>query len=120
FDFVQDKFSLSADLFFQVEDGIRDRNVTGVQMCALPISFANLARVLSQTGSPEAAEYMTKFKALQERQEATDRVRQLNNFALQAAKDNNWSQALGQMEEAIELCRDCPQLAVLRKNIGII
>src|SRR5438067_11472882 len=24
--------------FFQAEDGIRDRNVTGVQMCALPIS----------------------------------------------------------------------------------
>lgn len=83
-------------------------------------AFANLARVLSQTGSPEAAQYMAKFKALQERQEATDRVRQLNNFALQAAKDNNWSQALGQLEEAIELCRNCPHLAVLRKNIGII
>src|SRR5699024_11357530 len=26
-------------LFFQAEDGIRDRNVTGVQTCALPISF---------------------------------------------------------------------------------
>src|SRR5207249_8897091 len=26
--------------FFQAEDGIRDRNVTGVQTCALPISFA--------------------------------------------------------------------------------
>src|SRR5699024_11440307 len=25
--------------FFQAEDGIRDRNVTGVQTCALPISF---------------------------------------------------------------------------------
>src|SRR5699024_12010653 len=25
--------------FFQAEDGIRDRNVTGVQPCALPISF---------------------------------------------------------------------------------
>src|SRR5699024_11604573 len=25
-------------LFFQAEDGIRDRNVTGVQTCALPIS----------------------------------------------------------------------------------
>src|SRR5699024_11639621 len=24
---------------FQAEDGIRDRNVTGVQTCALPISF---------------------------------------------------------------------------------
>src|SRR5699024_6939146 len=28
--------------FFQAEDGIRDRNVTGVQTCALPISYAFL------------------------------------------------------------------------------
>src|SRR5438067_11900542 len=28
----------SAFFFFQAEDGIRDRNVTGVQTCALPIS----------------------------------------------------------------------------------
>src|SRR5207249_7652646 len=27
-----------ASFFFQAEDGIRDRNVTGVQTCALPIS----------------------------------------------------------------------------------
>src|SRR5699024_11360269 len=27
--------------FFQAEDGIRDRNVTGVQTCALPISLPN-------------------------------------------------------------------------------
>src|SRR5699024_11857706 len=26
--------------FFQAEDGIRDRNVTGVQTCALPISVS--------------------------------------------------------------------------------
>src|SRR5699024_11537185 len=31
--------------FFQAEDGIRDRNVTGVQTCALPIS--DLDSVLS-------------------------------------------------------------------------
>src|SRR5699024_10667340 len=29
------------DFFFQAEDGIRDRNVTGVQTCALPISNVN-------------------------------------------------------------------------------
>src|SRR5207249_6998092 len=29
--------SLSLSFFFQAEDGIRDRNVTGVQTCALPI-----------------------------------------------------------------------------------
>src|SRR5207249_11430153 len=31
---------LSFFFFFQAEDGIRDRNVTGVQTCALPISGA--------------------------------------------------------------------------------
>src|SRR5699024_11794845 len=29
---------LVLSFFFQAEDGIRDRNVTGVQTCALPIS----------------------------------------------------------------------------------
>src|SRR5437868_14161339 len=33
------KFSCFYFFFFQAEDGIRDRNVTGVQTCALPISF---------------------------------------------------------------------------------
>mgnify|MGYP000420911109 CR=1 FL=1 len=32
------KFISSLIFFFQAEDGIRDRNVTGVQTCALPIS----------------------------------------------------------------------------------
>src|SRR6266704_2620449 len=30
--------------FFQAEDGIRDRNVTGVQTCALPISSSGMTR----------------------------------------------------------------------------
>src|SRR5437773_8072293 len=30
--------------FFQAEDGIRDRDVTGVQTCALPISAARAGR----------------------------------------------------------------------------
>src|SRR5437667_5824483 len=33
-------FFLSCIFFFQAEDGIRDRDVTGVQTCALPISSA--------------------------------------------------------------------------------
>src|SRR5699024_11421139 len=32
--------------FFQAEDGIRDRNVTGVQTCALPISSSSSRSVL--------------------------------------------------------------------------
>src|SRR5207248_6215246 len=33
--------------FFQAEDGIRDRTVTGVQTCALPISDVDALRALS-------------------------------------------------------------------------
>src|SRR5207248_4592476 len=36
--------SLAYFFFFQAEDGIRDRTVTGVQTCALPISPALYAR----------------------------------------------------------------------------
>src|SRR5207248_7468338 len=38
--------------FFQAEDGIRDRTVTGVQTCALPILTAAVQRSL-QTVPPE-------------------------------------------------------------------
>src|SRR5699024_12123610 len=44
-------------IFFQAEDGIRDRNVTGVQTCALPISsgesiFAINRKMLKETSRP--------------------------------------------------------------------
>src|SRR5699024_12869123 len=44
--------------FFQAEDGIRDRNVTGVQTCALPIwgSYA-------PTGGREASGFQALFRA---------------------------------------------------------
>src|SRR5207249_7632520 len=35
--------------FFQAEDGIRDRNVTGVQTCALPISFPRVSPLWMHT-----------------------------------------------------------------------
>src|SRR5438067_7020625 len=37
--------------FFQAEDGIRDRNVTGVQTCALPISNQHMAVVVDEYGT---------------------------------------------------------------------
>src|SRR5699024_11997347 len=41
--------------FFQAEDGIRDRNVTGVQTCALPISSPP-GRIAHRSGAVGAAE----------------------------------------------------------------
>src|SRR5699024_11381893 len=37
--------------FFQAEDGIRDRNVTGVQTCALPILQGDQSKVDGAYGS---------------------------------------------------------------------
>src|SRR5699024_12233979 len=38
---------VSIFFFFQAEDGIRDRNVTGVQTCALPISSGAVSVYMS-------------------------------------------------------------------------
>src|SRR2546429_6705451 len=43
------RWSVEAFFFFQAEDGIRDVAVTGVQTCALPISY-----ILESTGTGAA------------------------------------------------------------------
>src|SRR5207249_5558999 len=52
-----------AVFFFQAEDGIRDRNVTGVQTCALPISAAALGRIeFYQGDGPLPAQSAAAFR----------------------------------------------------------
>src|SRR5699024_11547747 len=47
------------DFFFQAEDGIRDRNVTGVQTCALPIS-SGCSATKSSTPTPSSPARATR------------------------------------------------------------
>src|SRR5699024_11389009 len=50
--------------FFQAEDGIRDRNVTGVQTCALPIyPHTAVAAVHAQLGEVVAAAHRAQLLA---------------------------------------------------------
>src|SRR5699024_11431605 len=56
-------------VFFQAEDGIRDRNVTGVQTCALPISAT--AR-WATTSSPLAHERGSRLLVVAHRAVAGD------------------------------------------------
>jgi tetratricopeptide (TPR) repeat protein len=79
----------------------------------------NLAKVLNKTHDAEAEQYQDRFEALQKNQQITDRVAELGNFALEAANAQNWPQALQQMNEAIQLCGNCPQSAHLHKNLGL-
>jgi tetratricopeptide (TPR) repeat protein len=79
----------------------------------------NLAKSLNQIHDPEAKQYQDRFDALQKSQQIADRVSQLGNFALEAANAQNWPQAMEQMNEAIQLCGNCPQSAHLHKNLGL-
>lgn len=79
----------------------------------------NLAKSLNKIHDPEAKKYQERFEALQRSQQIADRVSQLGNFALEAANAQNWPQAVEQMNEAIQLCGNCPQSAHLHKNLGL-
>ncbi len=79
----------------------------------------NLAKSLNKVHDPEAKQYQDRFDALQKSQQIADRVSELGNFALEAANAQNWPQAVEQMNEAIQLCGNCPQSAHLHKNLGL-
>src|SRR5699024_11974142 len=51
-------------VFFQAEDGIRDRNVTGVQTCALPISAKWVAGVSIVVSAPFVIGFLHDYHVL--------------------------------------------------------
>ena len=79
----------------------------------------SLARTLNRLHDPRAQEYQDRFDALQKMKQLTDRVAQLGNLALEAAKAQNWPQAMEHMKEAIRLCGACAESAHLHKNFGL-
>ena len=79
----------------------------------------SLARTLNRLHDPRAQEYQDRFDALQKMKQLTDRVAQLGNLALEAAKAQNWPQAMEHMKEAIRLCGACAESAHLHKNLGL-
>jgi len=83
-------------------------------------SLYNLARILAKANDPQAKTYMDRFEALQKKQQLSDRVQTLNNFALEAARARNWSLAVEQLQESIETCGQCRQLSILHRNLGLI
>src|SRR5699024_4568741 len=71
--------------FFQAEDGIRDRNVTGVQTCALPISNPHLRlrapMSLSAGSSANSLDTDRFHHAMLDGTVAPDLIRQLRSAA---------------------------------------
>jgi tetratricopeptide (TPR) repeat protein len=80
----------------------------------------NLARTLASIHDPEAGAYLARFQAVQNKNQRSDRVQTLNNFALEAANARNWTLAVKQLQESIHDCGQCKQLPVLHRNLGLI
>lgn len=78
-----------------------------------------LAETLKNTNKPEAKVYMDRFQEF-EKDHQLDHVKLMNNFALEAANNRDWPQAMEQLREAVKLCGKCTQLPVLHKNLGLV
>jgi tetratricopeptide (TPR) repeat protein len=68
----------------------------------------------------EAENYGRQVREANAESMATARARTLSNFALGAARDEDWPKAIEQLREALTVCGNCPVSALLRKNLGLI
>ena len=79
-----------------------------------------LFRLLSRRQSPEAAEYSRRVRELKREELSATQARVLSNFALDAAKEKKWPEAVGKMREALSTCGQCQIRPFLEKNLGLI
>ena len=80
----------------------------------------SLLRSLDRTDPQQAGIYKERYAAFQKKREITDRAEALSNFALASARNRDWPQAIAQLQEALQTCRDCRSLSTLHKNLGLI
>ena len=80
----------------------------------------NLARLLTKSDPAEAKRLQARFDDLQAQKHIMDRAQTLGNFALASADAHDWPQAIAQLKEGIELCKNCSALPLLHKDLGLI
>src|SRR5437773_10830655 len=80
--------------FFQAEDGIRDRDVTGVQTCALPI-FASHAVVPFKPPIGASATVLTRMRSEERRVGKECRAGRWWERRKKAAENNGYTAAEG-------------------------
>src|SRR3712207_8756024 len=93
-------FLLVVFFFFQAEDGIRDIGVTGVQTCALPISFADRVDQICAVNFNNAM-------AAQEEIEAEGESRGGSDVAIETAIELSWGRWQRQRSEERRVGKEC-------------
>src|SRR5207248_5506371 len=72
--FIDEMLSMFLFFFFQAEDGIRDRTVTGVQTCALPI-YGPLEGIEDVFGNGAGVQEPLDEEAVEEREDERRQMR---------------------------------------------
>ena len=81
---------------------------------------ATLLTRLYRARSDEVSAYRAQMQKLKKEEGATSRAEVLSNFALDAAEAEDWDKAVGQLEEALDVCAGCPIQPLLHENLGLI
>jgi tetratricopeptide (TPR) repeat protein len=79
-----------------------------------------LMRVMSARNPGQAKQYGQRVRELKAESLAGARARALSNFALGAAREEDWPKAINQLREALEVCGECSVRPLLHKNLGLI
>src|SRR5699024_11465546 len=93
--------------FFQAEDGIRDRNVTGVQTCALPI-LALIFWPVSETETPTPSEDNTQRSSEFTVRTSKQNVNELVNAYIETLLDDSDHQYSISLDKDVELIGELP------------
>jgi len=80
----------------------------------------SLMRALAKSNPTESARYQARLEGLKTKQSEKEQAETLSNFAIAAAKENKWDDAIAQLRQAIQVCGGCSSLAQLHKNLGLI
>ena len=79
----------------------------------------HLSRMLVEQ-DPQAAEaYGERVRTAKKKAQNTDRAKMLSVLAASSAKEGKLQQAITQLQEALDLCGDCPLRGDLLKSLGL-
>jgi tetratricopeptide (TPR) repeat protein len=80
----------------------------------------SLMRALGKRDPAASARYQARLEGLKATRSQTEQAETLSNFAIAAAKESKWDDAIAQLRQAIQICGGCSSLPQLHKNLGLI
>jgi len=79
-----------------------------------------LSQVLRERNPSEASQYAGLLKARLAEKQATSEADTMGNLALAAAERHEYAQAIEQLHKALQVCGDCKEKGLLKKDLGLV